>query len=151
MAITETYTTKSGETFKIEYEERGNAWRAEMEGEYITAPSLRELKEKLDKKTSPKVKSRRVPCLVRSGHATTLSPAHATSIDDRHYQIRVTYEKGGTREQVNRHAVYANNERNRALAVEIADVHGQQQALHSKMLALSTKLEAFDIDQLKDD
>jgi hypothetical protein len=137
---TPTYTTKHGGKFKIEYEESTNVWRAEMEDEYVVASSLRELKEKLDRKTSPKAKSRKVPCLVKESYQGTLSFAHATSVDDHDYYIRVTRTK-----------VYTDNEKNRELMAEIATVHAELMTLNTKMNILHNKLVPFDIAQLKDE
>jgi hypothetical protein len=149
------YTTKSGDEVKIEYVEHGNQWRAEMQDEFVTAPSLRELKEKLDKKTSPKAKARRIPCLVREGYQATLAPAHATSTDDHNQYVRVTYEKTkhgrALREQVSRSKVFANSEHNRALAVEIGAAVKELNDMSKRISALGEKLVPFDLAQLKDE
>lgn len=148
------YTTVDGTTIEIEYNEANNAWLCtlsdlEHHGERLSNESLAKLKESIDRRFSPKAKSRRVAVLVESRYEGGLSSAVATSITPSSGYVRIS-RQDGTREQVSKRGVYADTPENRELAAQIKTVVEQQRALHKTQVALEGKLTHLDPKLLED-
>jgi hypothetical protein len=141
------YTAKSGDKFEIEYNEGTNTWQAEFEDEAISHESLSGLKERLDRKTSPKAKARKVPVLASEGYG--LVKGVATSVTDAGQTIRVTTSTG-ERVRVNKGRVYSANTDNQKLADEIEELFKQKREIEKQLADMRRKLAPLDIDLLMD-
>lgn len=156
------YMAPDGTKVSIEYEEDANRWNCVLNEEHIRAESLAKLKEKIDRRLSPKAKARKVPCFYTAGYSDRLREGSATSLTDDAYFVRVsptTSEMkrpgsyGGTRqrEQVNKNVVYAHSPTNVKLVEQITALSNEQAALNKKERTLREKLTPFDIDLLRDE
>ena len=143
------YTAPDGSTVEVRYDEASDNWFAELDDEPLRAETLTKLKEKIDRRLSPKAKARRIPAFFAEYSGPPV-PCVATSLTDRGAYIRISFGKKNERKQVSFNYVYADTPENRKLIEEIIALHEQENSIYQQQQALKQKLAAFDVEQLKD-
>jgi hypothetical protein len=149
-AVTTNITLKDGATVRVDYNELANVWEGLVDDERVRAESLAKLREKLERKTSPKAKARKVPALLKEHYGAGIKVVFATSLvgDGRDY-ARVTHANG-SREQVAVRMLYADTPANREHMAKIKELASQERVLADQREKVAQLLTRFDLKQLED-